>query len=268
MKISLKFLLGLVLLAALAVSCFINFRTAEVIRVDCENLESSIASAKKSNQFFEERKLVYLRAFDGFKLRKEKLLNTPEFFESVAQMHRKMETKPDLIQVFSISGARHENFLHERFRIGLPESPRFELCLGYHNAGFEKKLPPELRDSYYFSPQKLFSLPLNPGQSLIEFKVPYETGTPSTHLVEVIVNGEVVHEAKRLTVRPYWQLAGGGRRSDRRSDLNSKIVSVFSSEDQEFAAEPLRLVTVNAWPTKDDPEGVSLILRPIGGESK
>ena len=263
MKISLQLLLGIVLLAALGVNAFLNFQTSDAIRANCERLDDSLAKIREKNQYSEERKLVYQRAFDGFKHRKESLLNAPEFFESVAHMHGKVEVKPDQIRVLSISGAEHENFLHQRFRISLPESPQFELWLGYHETDSKSKLPLKLRNSDYFVPEELVTIPLKKRESLVEFKIPYEeSATKINHVVEVIVNGQIVHQATRSAMIQFWKL---GRKKPK--NWPRKIVSVLESEEQLFAAETLSLVTVHAWPT-GRPESVSLMLRPIDGEKK
>ena len=66
MKISLKFLMGAMVLAALAINGLLSHHRSNEIQADCENLESSLASIKKTTKSFDERKLVYQRAFDGF----------------------------------------------------------------------------------------------------------------------------------------------------------------------------------------------------------
>ena len=48
MKISLKLLLGVTLLAALAINGFLNFHSANVIEADCENLRSAISKLDKN----------------------------------------------------------------------------------------------------------------------------------------------------------------------------------------------------------------------------
>ena len=268
MKISLKLLLGIMLLAALAVNGFNNFKTCNVVQVKCGGLNAAIAKLKKQNQFFQERKLVYQRAFDGFELRKKKLLKAPEFFEPVARLHKEMVVQDsDSIRVMTIGGPSHENFAHLRFRIWLPDSPKFELCLGYHKTEFKgdsSLAVPDLTDSRFFTPYRAFSIILNAGETLVEFQVPYEikAKTATKHQVQTRVNGSLVHEAQRIAVLPFWRM------KQRRNWPELLVIS--ASEDLVFDVKPLRLVTVNAWPDEEEPkasESVSLILRPIVEES-
>ena len=260
MKISLKLLLGVTLLAALAINGFLNFHSANVIEADCENLRSAISKLDKNNIFFDERKLVYERAFDGFERRKEKLNNSAAFFEPVRRMHRKPATgNSEFMHVLSAPGLRHEGFVNEHIRIALPESPKFELCLGYHPTELDAESLLDFGDSDYFTPPDLVTVPLEPGESLVKFTIP-KWGKGLSNRVEVKLNGAVVHQASRPAVAAEWQLKWGAILP---SDWPGDIVSIFSSEKQKFAAEPLRLVTANLWPTKDNPESVTLLIRPV-----
>ena len=263
MKISLRLLLGIVFLSALAVNGVVNSQKVNKLRAECESLDNSVVTIKKQNQFFEERKLVYERAFEGFQLRKEKLNKAPKFFEPVVRMHRKLEiNNPEVIQIFSVQGVTHENFAHERIRLGIPESAQLELCLGYHLTESNYKPPLNLTDSANFSPKELFTIPLNPGESLVEFTMPYDNQSTS-NLVELKIDGVVVHQATRPSAGAFWRVK-------RKTPQDwPKILSGYAGKDQVAATEPIRLVTVNAWPnpaltTKAArSESLSLVIRPI-----
>ena len=260
MKVSLKLLLGVTLLAALAINGFLNFHSANVIEADCENLRSAISKLDKNNIFFDERKLVYERAFDGFERRKEKLNNSAAFFEPVRRMHRTPATgNSEFMHIQSALGSRRGGVVNERIRIVLPESPKFELCLGYHPTESDAESLLNFRDSDYFKPPDLVTVPLEPGESFVKFTIP-TWGKRLSNRVEVKLNGAVVHQASRPAVAELWQLEWGAILP---SDWPEDIVSVFSGEKQKFAAEPLRLVTAHLWPNKNNPESVTLLIRPV-----
>ena len=179
----------------------------------------------------------------------------------MAKLHRDIDTEnTDKVQIVSIAGSENERFLHQRFRIGVSANHPMELCLGYHKAESDPKFSLKLKDSVYFSPCEIFTIGLKPGESFVEFKIPFEFSTITKDRIVVVVNGIVVHEAVRPTVQPLWK-------SVKARSHKKRFVSVLENENQFFEVEPVWLVTIKAWPDNNK-ERVSLILRPVEGHGQ
>lgn len=292
MKFSLKLILAITLLAALTINGVNNRYEAESVRARCVQLKTAITTERYATRSFAQRKLVYQRASEAFERRKAKLDNAPEFFQSVARAHGKLGIEDtEKVHIFSTPGtATNRDVFHERFRIWLPESNEFELCLGFHETGHPRTFSPKLRNSYYFQPKEQFTFRLQPGETLVEFLMPWER---NSNTVELKVNGVVIHQASRKPVlsdsdihfetlkRKFlsttrnqlpesFRLPGegyGNSTAQPQPDFE-RLTSVATSKNHVFDPDAILLTTANYWPSTEEQESVLLVVRPIenGGD--
>ena len=258
MKFSLKLLLAITLLAVLAVNGTNNLHQAKLIRENCLSLEAETGIIRNRTQSFQEKKLLYTRASDAFERRRERISNSSDAYflrlSRALSIPKAQDRSKMHVSAFSGKNERgtivHAVAARERFRIWLPKSPKFELCLGFHEHVTERTSE-TMRDSYYFSPKDMFTVPLDIGESLIEFSI----NVQGKNHVEVVVNGTVVHRASRYTVMDFGDLL-----------THKSGYSVDTSQQNIFEPETLTLVTASLWQTRDEPESVSLLIRPINEE--
>ena len=266
MKFSLKFLLAITLLLVLSVNGFNNLRQAKKIAMESEQLRAAIDTELNTSRFFDDKKQVYTRAFAAFEKRRNKLSNAHKRFESVAVAHRKLHS--ELVHIFTVRDNAHMGFGggSKTFRVCLPESPAFELCLGFHKTEKSGSVtsPPRMRDSYYFSPKEQFTFPLPSGDSIVKLLLPVAVrGFPNKSL-KVEVNGVEVHATSRDAVLSRQDVFDRKYR-----DMHSHLHSRFQSgKIPSFEPGPITLVTMNQWPTKHEPESCSIVLRPVEQEPK
>lgn len=259
MKFSLKHLLAITLFAVLVINAVNNFQTAKQVRLECEQLQQDIDLQKKATRLFYKKKLLYTRAFEAFEKRRTKLSNADEFFEPVASRHRKIEAR-DSDQIHIFSGPRDGKpaiDIHETFRVCVPKSPAFELCIGFHETVSSRTVSGPMRDSYYFSPKSQFKFPMNPGDSLIEISLAFPHDGKDTLVVKV--DGIAVHTASRGSVLSLQE-----RVLKLAPNSWPKLFTTHrSSSIHSWESAPLALTTVNLWPTKDEPESFSLMLQRV-----
>ncbi len=259
MNFSLKHLLAITLLAVLLVNWTNNLNRTVRIESECVQLREDIETQLATTQYFEDKEQVYTRAFDVFENRKAKLLQAPEFFEPAAAMFRMPDTEDsDLVHIAAAPDRHDLTFgVDATYRICLPKSPAFELCMGFHEADSQRTTLPELRDSHYFSPNEQFTIPLNVGSSLVEFS--YGNAKTRHSVLDVLIDGIKVHSTTRKPVLTRRQ-----RKLRKVPKGSPEPVSIIDlSEGNSFEPGPLSLATINLWPTEKDPEGLSVILRPV-----
>jgi len=228
MTVSLKLLFAITLIAILCVNGLNNrYKTSQLI-AQSSLLAVEFDSLTAKTRCADERELVYQRAWSAFEQQKEKLAKFG---------------------------------LDERFLIRIPESPSFELCLGYHKMGIARIVPLPLRHSMYFAPAEQFSNPLPPGDSIVEISM--STPSEGTNTYSIKVNGAVVHEAERNAVIKLVEMMEKGRPA---RDVPQYSRSMASSNRTEFDSDGVVLVTANWWPTEIKPESFSLVVRPVEKE--
>ena len=116
-----------------------------------------------------------------------------------------------------------------------------------------------MRESFYFSPKEQLTFQLDPGESIVDIKIPL-TGTKEKDNVTVVVNGQDIHFASRPSMQVF---------APESLSLEGVTVSVIANSSGTFAkaaADPEGVVLASAslWPTEREPEGLSLVLRPSG----
>lgn len=286
MKFSLKLLLAITLLAALSINGLNTRYQSSVILNECKLLEEAIETERRTTAYFAEKKLIYARATEAFERRKEKLSAADDFFEPVIRAHGKLDIEdPTKIHVFSVSGHSGDEYnrIHERYRIWIPNTSEFVLSLGFHHTNVLPTEWPEFRDSYYFKPNKQLTHALKPGLTLVELKV-RENDRNNTNTVEVMIDGVDAHTAKRNGVLSSSEFMMGIVRTSRQSyadvkaprmKINDKpvraapFVSISHGESEKvFPADFVELATAEFWPTEEEPESFSLVIRPIESEDK
>ena len=255
MKFSLKHLLAITLLLVLSINGINNWHRAKLVGLESEQLQVAIDTELKTTQFFKDKELVYTHAFDAFENRKAKLLGAPEEFDQVAAMHRKLDSR--LVHIFAVPDGDRLSRVPgpETLRIRLPESPAFELCLGFHQTeASPRAVPSTMRDSYYFLPKEQFTFPLPVGDSIVKLSFPSAFVGEKDEL-KVEVNGVEVHTASRDSVLSFRDII-----SRESADL---LFRFRSGKNPSFEPGPISLTTLNMWPTKHEPESLSLVIRPI-----
>ena len=266
MNFSLKHLLAITLLLVLLVNGIHNLYRTGRVESECQQLRADIEAQLITTQYFEDKEQVYTRAFAAFEKRRNKLSNAHKRFESVAVAHRKLDS--ELVHIFTVRDNAHMGFGggSKTFRVCLPESPAYELCLGFHKTEKSGSVtsPPRMRDSYYFSPKEQFTFPLPSGDSIVKLLLPVAVrGFPNKSL-KVEVNGVEVHATSRNAVLSRQDVFDRKYR-----DMQSHLHSRFQSgKIPSFEPGPITLVTMNQWTTKHEPESCSIVLRPVEQEPK
>jgi len=270
MKFSLTQLLAVTLLACLAIKGANDIRIAEAKRLECESLEAEISSGEPALEFFDEKKLIYTRAFSSFEKRKAGLLAASDIHEPAAVMFREPDAKQsDKIYVANYSNEfsrqKHSMHTNQCFRIWVPESQQFELCLGFHEPRSDFSQERELLTSYHFHPNSMLSTPLDSGGSLVEFHLAKKGGRD---LVRVVVDGKTVHYAFRETIDgDFAQSLDLSNANEDAALIDGKkpppLIVAAAGELTAHAPKRLTLLTANHWLTEDNLESVSLVIRPV-----
>ena len=264
MNFSLKHLFAVTLLAILCVNGFYNRHKANGLRSEAELIKTEIEDLTTKTRGFAEREQVYQRAWSAFEQRRDELAQAPDYFAPVARAHQSVNAKDkSSIHVFApySSGEDRNRFQkpHETYRIWIPDSPGFELCLGYHEPGPTGTTPVLMKNSRNFVPAEQFKLPLEPGYSLVEFTL---SDSRDKSTVNIKVNGVVVHEAERLAVLS-WREKLDLSRTEPELELIESIATDFKTV---FDPRGVVLATANMWPSGDHPESLSLVVIPSAKE--
>ncbi|QEG22197.1 hypothetical protein [Mariniblastus fucicola] len=278
MNFSLKHLLSITLLSVLTVNGLNNLRETKLVQQNCRRTKHIVDKRIGQTEHFAEKKLIFTRAANAFDQRRDKLENADVFFRPVAMMHQRLQID-DLKNLFVAASddgnPDSKSHVDKSFRIIVPESRRFELCLGYHatNDGGSKD-PPLLRESSYFSPELQFRKQLTAGDHFVQLSV---TSFQDRDSVTLKIDGVNLHQSSRPSVpmrHPDWvdskrpnplkhqTRAEISKELETLAELNRRKTHALSTTDKNlFEAESLLLADINHWPTVEDPESLSLVIR-------
>lgn len=195
MKFSLSFLLCCMVIASLAVNVWNNRRIAGAL----ESQKNEIIAQMKEDEFkalnAAERKQVLERSLAAFENRKIAFAKAKSKFDKVAGKYSKLNIDdPSRVHLVNWETIAPEGGFHERFRIWVPDSPKLEVCLGFHNNDNSFVRKRTFRSSRFYQPSAPHTVPLDSGESIVEL---LGTRRDDSFHVELLINEKRIHEIER-----------------------------------------------------------------------